>query len=402
MKAIFRHGILITLCIVMLFGCFFIISQTYAATDRELLESGTYVGTNKDQKVVYEFDYDGESILCVDLTKNHTYDYFDIYLIDAETDDTIAEQSCMAGKYGYLVGDNGYAANKGFIDGENDGYVKLTGGKHYKVAIRNSDYYTNKTKATYNIYNYHSYSKVVDIPASVTFGTGVISEDDTQIFVKRPLPKDGLPMVKSWKVDKPSIMKLDYYREHYWVYGDVQRAGKCEVTAESIEGVLSTGKVTIPYEILRRTKKMKVGKKWIIKEVEGNYYSILGIDTIKSSNNAVAKVAKKAYGEYYSEGFVKSVGPGKCTITTMSNHLIINKFTLYVKGRLNKRSMTIRRGKKRKLKLIGCRKKLKWKSSNKRVAIVSKGGVVKGKRRGRASIYVKYGGIMYKCKVRVI
>ncbi|MCR5737504.1 MAG: serpin family protein [Eubacterium sp.] len=72
------------------------------------------------------------------------------------------------------------------------------------------------------------------------------------------------------------------------------------------------------------------------------------------------------------------------------------------KIKLNYKKKTIRVGQKVTLKLKHAKaKKVKWKSSNKKIATVKK-GVVKGKRKGRVTITAKYRGKKYKAKIRII
>lgn len=73
------------------------------------------------------------------------------------------------------------------------------------------------------------------------------------------------------------------------------------------------------------------------------------------------------------------------------------------KGRmkLNKKKVTIRVGKKVKLKLKNAKKKVKWKSTAKKNASVNGKGVVKGKKKGTARIIAKCGGKKFICKVVV-
>lgn len=71
------------------------------------------------------------------------------------------------------------------------------------------------------------------------------------------------------------------------------------------------------------------------------------------------------------------------------------------KVKLNKKKVTIYVGKTVKLKVKNTKKKVKWKSSNKKVATVSKKGKVKGKKPGKATITAKVGKKKYKCKVTV-
>lgn len=71
------------------------------------------------------------------------------------------------------------------------------------------------------------------------------------------------------------------------------------------------------------------------------------------------------------------------------------------KVKLNKTKATIYVGKTVTLKLNNNKKKVKWTTSNKKVATVSKKGKVKGKKAGKATITAKVGKKKYKCKVTV-
>lgn len=68
--------------------------------------------------------------------------------------------------------------------------------------------------------------------------------------------------------------------------------------------------------------------------------------------------------------------------------LNITKATLSVGGSIN-------------LKLLNNKKKVTWKSSNKKVASVTKKGKVKAKKKGKASIVAKVGKKKYTCKITV-
>lgn len=71
------------------------------------------------------------------------------------------------------------------------------------------------------------------------------------------------------------------------------------------------------------------------------------------------------------------------------------------KAKLNKKSATIYVGKTVTLKVKNNKKKVKWISSNKKIATVSKRGKVKGKKAGKVTITAKVGGRKYKCRVTV-
>ena len=59
--------------------------------------------------------------------------------------------------------------------------------------------------------------------------------------------------------------------------------------------------------------------------------------------------------------------------------------------KLNRTKATIYVGKKVQLKLINNKKKIKWSTSNKKIATVSKKGKVKGIKSGKATIIAKIG-----------
>ena len=71
------------------------------------------------------------------------------------------------------------------------------------------------------------------------------------------------------------------------------------------------------------------------------------------------------------------------------------------KIRLNKKTATITVGKTVKLKLRNTKKKAVWKSSNKKIATVSKKGIVKAKKAGSVTITAKVNKKKYTCRVTV-
>lgn len=70
--------------------------------------------------------------------------------------------------------------------------------------------------------------------------------------------------------------------------------------------------------------------------------------------------------------------------------------------RLNKTKVSITTGTKVQLKLSGTKKKVKWSVKNKKIATVSKKGLVKGKKKGTTFVYAKVSGKKkLRCKVIV-
>lgn len=69
--------------------------------------------------------------------------------------------------------------------------------------------------------------------------------------------------------------------------------------------------------------------------------------------------------------------------------------------RLNYKKVTIVQGKKKRLKVKGTKRKVKWSSTKKSVVTVNKKGVIKAKKKGKATIIAKVGKKKLRCKVTV-
>ena len=69
--------------------------------------------------------------------------------------------------------------------------------------------------------------------------------------------------------------------------------------------------------------------------------------------------------------------------------------------KLNAKSKTLYKGKTTTLKVKGTKKKVKWSSSNKKIATVSSKGKVTAKKVGKCTITAKVNGKKYKCKIIV-
>ena len=74
---------------------------------------------------------------------------------------------------------------------------------------------------------------------------------------------------------------------------------------------------------------------------------------------------------------------------------------VYAKVKLNKKTVYLAPKMKVKLKVKGTRKKVTWKSSNKKIATVSKKGKVTAKKTGKVTITAKVKGKKLKCKIIV-
>ncbi len=117
--------------------------------------------------------------------------------------------------------------------------------------------------------------------------------------------------------------------------------------------------------------------------------------TIKwsSSNQKVASVSK---------GTVKAKKAGTTNITAKTGKKkLVCKVNVKAKPELNFHSAGLEKNESFTLKLTGKKGNIKWSSSNKKVAAVSKKGKVTAKGNGNATIKAKAGKKTYRCKITV-
>ena len=173
------------------------------------------------------------------------------------------------------------------------------------------------------------------------------------------------------------------------------KAGTATITA-SYGNAKATCKVTVKAPSVKFAKKTATvykGKTATVKAVLAGVSSV----TYTSSNNKVAAVNSKT-------GAVKGLKAGTVTITATSGKLKAT-YKLTVKNptfSLTKSSATIKKGKTTTIKSKAAPAgKVTYTSSNRKVATVTSKGVVKGIKKGKATITVKCNGITKKFVVTV-
>ena len=111
--------------------------------------------------------------------------------------------------------------------------------------------------------------------------------------------------------------------------------------------------------------------------------------------------SKKSVATVTQKGKVTAKKKGKATITAKVDGKKYKCTITVEEPKLNKKNISLNVGKTQTLKMTGTKQKITWSSSNKKVAKVSNKGVVKGLKKGSATITAKVGGKKYNCKVTV-
>lgn len=112
-----------------------------------------------------------------------------------------------------------------------------------------------------------------------------------------------------------------------------------------------------------------------------------------SSNKKIVSVTKK--------GVIKGLRKGTATITAKIGKKTYKCKVTVESPKLSSTKKTVTAGTSFTLKLNGTKQTVKWYTSNKKIATVSKKGVVKTLRAGSVKITAKVGGKSYVCRVTV-
>lgn len=81
--------------------------------------------------------------------------------------------------------------------------------------------------------------------------------------------------------------------------------------------------------------------------------------------------------------------------------LMLSTTSVSAAPKINKKTATVYVNKTITLRINGAKRKVKWRSSNAKIASVNKNGVVRGKRAGKAKITGYLNGKRYVCRVTV-
>lgn len=197
-------------------------------------------------------------------------------------------------------------------------------------------------------------------------------------------------------------------------FGDLPEAGSETETTESTESAepeLDMKKVTL--------KKTSVTGYLVPTYTYGKtvYYGAAEIDipvnspvvldektqdlylTCKSSSKYVRANATLSNNTLHLQVYADKKRSAKLTVSIAEKKFKIKVSLKTVKISAN--SLLLPKGKSKKLKISGCSKNIKWYSSNKKIATVSKKGVVKGKKIGNVVITAKVNGKPIGCAVSV-
>lgn len=178
-----------------------------------------------------------------------------------------------------------------------------------------------------------------------------------------------------------------------------KESGTANITATTENNKKATCKVTVKQPSIKLSPvSATIYTKGSRKRIKLKATVTSGSKTVKwtSSNSKIAAVTSK--------GEVVAKKTGKVIITATANgEKAIARITVKKPAiKLSKTKATIKKGGKITIKATATPKaKITFKTSNKKVAKVTSKGVVKGKKKGKATITVKANGVIKKFKIKV-
>lgn len=195
---------------------------------------------------------------------------------------------------------------------------------------------------------------------------------------------EGLPINVTWTSDNAGIAAVD---KNGLV--TAKSAGKCTVSAVFPSGSRAMCKVTV------EPKGLKYKKKTIRKNARFTNALVGAKAGVKwsSSNKKVATVNGK--------GVVKGKKSGTCKVVARFGGKKYACKVTVVNPRLNKKKITVYNSRSFRLKVTGGKGRIRWKSGNKKVATVSKKGMVTAIKGGTCTVTAVRNGIALKCRVTV-
>lgn len=218
--------------------------------------------------------------------------------------------------------------------------------------------------------------------------------DEVLIF-KKALSDSEVQAIASKSATAASILKTN---------AQAVPGGKPPVTSNGAVAAKSVSVKAAGYTLKGNKITLKKGKKVTLKA---------SVSPVKASQKVTFASNKKKVAAVSKKGVVTAKKPGTAKITVKTSNgkkkvitiKVVKKDKINKKLTLTKKSLKLKKGKTAQIKVkkmtAGTTSKLTYKSNKKKVATVDKYGVIKAKKKGKATITVKCGKKKAKIKVRV-
>lgn len=285
-----------------------------------------------------------------------------------------------------------WSGNKKILKVNQSGRVTAVGayGKSAYIYCRTLD--GSKKTAKYKLRIVRRVTKIKVSPSKIT-----LLEGETKQLSKKVTPANATVRSVKWKSSNPAVATVDEDGQVTAI-----SKGTCKIYATSNDGNKVKGscrvnvKKGVPATAVRlNTSNMTMisgqTRKLTARLVPSNTTESY---TWYSSDTSVAQVSKK--------GVITARGQGTAEIYAVSNASGVESSCTVTVLALNAASIVLEQYDKYDLDVFGSSGTVRWYTSNRRVAIVSRSGVVTAKMAGTAIITAKANGKVLQCRVRVL
>lgn len=186
---------------------------------------------------------------------------------------------------------------------------------------------------------------------------------------------------------KSSNSKVASVDEDGWV--TARSVGTCDITVTFNDG----------HQAVCHVKVSTTGLKYKSRTIRVKTTCTNGLKGLASG--AKWATSNKKIAIVNSKGVITGKKKGSCKVYATYDGKTYTCTVKVLNPGLSKTKKTVYNSDKYRLKVLGGSGKIKWKSSNKKVATVSKKGVVKGKKGGKCTITATRNGIKMKCRITV-
>lgn len=375
------------LFIVVLFSIVFVIMLTMPVR-ASVLKKGS---CTMDQTINITTPRKGYILLVYTIISNSnpkdtvTVKYIDRSKEDIEKSEILENESEPISSYNFNIQKN--ERNKMYRYCYN-GDKMIPAKKDISISFEPKKYPGNRFKINYKVMFYDDYLQSAKNDGG---NTSYLNQNDSYYWaLKDKTPSNALNIPKSLKSSNTKVLKTHYNPLDNRIYLDTKKAGKATLTAVFYSGKQLILKVRVYAPCMEyRNYLLDIGEP--IKAKVLNYDGRVKWST---SNPRIAKISKK--------GRLKGIRPGKCKLyAKIGKKKLTAKIKVYAPC-LDYRNYTLYTGDKLKAKVLNNYKgKVKWSTSNKYIAKVSKKGTIKALHGGECKLYATVHGVKMSANIKV-
>lgn len=304
-------------------------------------------------------------------------------LCDADTGEYINDDYC---KVKILRGDGTVITTK---KTSNHNYVYKSSelgssGDLVTVSLEKDKTCTDAAEYWIDIYSYDGFGETVNLPQTMKIAV------NDQDYLEPDIADDSKYYLVHYSIDDSSIAEIEeyYYPDSNYIIITAKKTGTAVITARLENGKEYTCTLSVVAGLKYSSKTI-----YIKNSFKNELFGAKGTVKWSTSNKRIATVS--------SNGVVKGISKGTATIYAKNGGKTYKCKVVVKNPSMTRKSITPFVKQTYKLGVNGGSGKIKWSSSNKKIATVSSSGVVTAKKTGSCKVYAVRNGKKTSCTVKV-